>query len=419
MTSVESAADRYVAFARTVTESGILSDPWVDGAPRFREAPIVLDDSLAKEMARAAEQIAEIYNEMTLLVSDEPSLLDDFFGLSPVQKALWLSSAPLWHGIARADVFRTKEGFQIAELNCDTPTGEPEAVVLGALAKAAADSDSLTDPNASLGDRFLEMLDLVEKSELEPDAPKAVGIVYPTEFTEDLSLVRLYRDWLGRRGRSVVLGSPYNLSFDERGLTLFDEPVGLILRHYKTDWWAERASVWTDEELADSVPLVEPLRAVVSAMAEGKAAVVNPFGSALPQNKRAMAFFWEHIHRFSPNAQRVIEELVPYSVRLETMHEEQLIADQASWVIKSDYGAEGDEVILGTLVTPEIWKESLAKARPGRWIAQRYFEAIPEESGTINYGVYLIAGEACGLYARLQAGPTDGSALSVPVLVRA
>ncbi len=419
MTSVESAADRYVAFARTVTESGILSDPWVDGAPRFREAPIVLDDSLAKEMARAAEQIAEIYNEMTLLVSDEPSLLDDFFGLSPVQKALWLSSAPLWHGIARADVFRTKEGLQIAELNCDTPTGEPEAVVLGALAKAAAGSDSLTDPNASLGDRFLEMLDLVEKSELEPDAPKAVGIVYPTEFTEDLSLVRLYRDWLGRRGRSVVLGSPYNLSFDERGLTLFDEPVGLILRHYKTDWWAERASVWTDEELADSVPLVEPLRAVVSAMAEGKAAVVNPFGSALPQNKRAMAFFWEHIHRFSPNAQRVIEELVPYSVRLETMHEEQLIADQASWVIKSDYGAEGDEVILGTLVTPEIWKESLAKARPGRWIAQRYFEAIPEESGTINYGVYLIAGEACGLYARLQAGPTDGSALSVPVLVRA
>ena len=27
-------------------------------------------------------------------------------------------------------------------------------------------------------------------------APRTVGIVYPTEFTEDLSVIRLYRRWL-------------------------------------------------------------------------------------------------------------------------------------------------------------------------------------------------------------------------------
>jgi len=410
--------ERYAAYARSVTASGILTDPWVDGAPRFREEPIVLTASLAREMERAAEKIGSVYNEMVELVSDEPPLLDDFFCLTPVQKALWMSSAPLWHGVARADVFRTREGLQIAELNCDTPTGEPEAIVLGALAKKARPEPEWVDPNASFEERFLKMIDQIARTELAEGASKSVGIVYPTEFTEDLSLVRLYRKWLESRGQNVVLGSPYNLAFGDRGLTLFDEPIGLVLRHYKSDWWAERSSAWVDEELPDQVPLVEPIRALFSAMADGKATVVNPFGAALPQNKRSMAFFWEHIHRFSTDSQRVIEELVPYTIRLESMHEEQITSEQEAWVLKSDYGAEGEEVILGKLVSPAVWRESLLKARVGRWVAQRYFEALSEEGGTINYGVYLIAGEASGMYARLQAGPTDGSALSVPLLVQ-
>lgn len=413
----ESEEERYASYARSITKGGILTDPWVDGSPRFRKEPIVIAQSLALEMEKAAEQIASVYNEMTEIVFDEPSLLDDFFCLTPVQKALWMSSAPVWHGIARADVFRTRDGLQIAELNCDTPTGEPEAVVLGALAKS--DHPDLINPNEALEARFLRMIDHVARTELSPNAPRAIGIVYPTEFTEDLSLVRLYRKWLEEKGNEVVLGSPYNLSFGDAGLALFDQPVGLVLRHYKSDWWAERSSAWIDEELPDTVPLVEPIRALFSAMADGMATVVNPFGAAVPQNKRSMAFFWEHIHRFSVGAQRVIESLIPYTVRLESMHEEQIIVEQTEWVLKSDYGAEGEEVILGKLVSPEAWKESLLKARAGRWIAQRYFDALIEEGGIINYGIYLVAGEACGIYTRLQAGPTDGSALSVPLLVRA
>jgi hypothetical protein len=101
------------------------------------------------------------------------------------------------------------------------------------------------------------------------------------------------------------------------------------------------------------------------------------------------------------------------------MHEEQLIAQRSEWVLKSDYGAEGDEVIIGPYVTDELWKESIAHARPGRWVAQRYFEAEAIDDGgrTVNHGVFLVAGEACGLYARVQAGATNEHALSAPVLV--
>jgi glutathionylspermidine synthase len=407
-------ASAYEAFGRRITASAIVTDPWVFGEPRFREEPVVIPASEAREMYRVSESVAEVYNELCLMVADEPEVLDTFFGLSPYQKAMWMASQPLWHVIARADVFVTDEGLQIAELNCDTPTGEAEAIVLGPLAARAG----TTDPNRQLAQRFGDVTEVLATAMLGKGAPRRAGIVYPTELPEDLSLVRLYKKTFEERGWQVVFGSPYNLTHDERGLVLFDEPISLVLRHYKTDWWGERQSAWDDEELLDPQPLEESLEAVLAAMLEGQVAVVNPFGAVVPQNKRAMAFMWEQIHRFSRRAQDTIRAHVPVTRRLEAVHVEQLVAQKDDWVLKSDYGAEGDEVVIGRLVTPEVWKESLTHARPGRWVVQRYFRAKEGPRGeTINYGVFLLAGEASGLYARVQIGATDDRALSAPVLI--
>lgn len=401
----------YEAFARRITASGIVTDPWLQGEPRFREEPVIVSASDARAMYGVAEAVAEVYNELCLLVADEPELLDSFFGLSAYQKAMWLASQPLWHAIARADVFVTDEGMQIAELNCDTPTGEAEAIVLGPLAARAG----TTDPNRELATKFADVVGILTKGR---EGVKRAAIVYPTELPEDLPLVRLYKKTFEARGWEVVLGSPYNLVHDERGLVLFDEPVSLMLRHYKTDWWGERQSAWNDEELLDPRPLEEPLEAVLAALLEGSCTVVNPFGAVVPQNKRAMALMWEQIHRFSRRSQDTIRAHVPVTRRLEAFHLEQLVAQKDDWVLKSDYGAEGDEVVIGKLVTPEVWVESLELARKGRWIVQRYFNAKQDAQGAIvNYGVFVLAGEASGLYARAQVGATDDHALSAPVLV--
>ncbi|MBS2018480.1 MAG: glutathionylspermidine synthase family protein [Deltaproteobacteria bacterium] len=408
----------YEAFARQITASGIVTDPWLAGEPRFREDAVVVPAAEARAMYRAAESIAEVYNELCLIVADEPELLDTFFALSPYQKAMWLASQPLWHGIARADVFATSEGLQIAELNCDTPTGEAEAIVLGPLAARAG----TIDPNRDLAARFGEIAEMIWRATLKEKVstlPKRAGIVYPTELPEDLSLVRLYKRTFEERGFEIVLGSPYNLSHDPaRGLLLFDEPISLVLRHYKTDWWGERQSAWDDEDVLDPQPLEEPLEAVLAAMLEGTCAVVNPFGAVVPQNKRAMAFMWEQIHRFSRRAQEIIRAHVPPTRRLEAFHKEQLAAQKDEWVLKSDYGAEGDEVVIGRLVSAEEWTTALAHARKNRWIVQRYFRAHEGPRGeSVNYGVFLLGGEACGLYARVQIGATDVRALSAPALI--
>jgi len=394
----------YEAFAKRVCETGIITDPWLDGQPRFAQTPVVIEASTRDQLYEVAERIASVYNELVGLVGDTPSFLDEFFGFTPTQKAMWASSVPSWHGIARADVFLTSEGPCIAELNCDTPTGQAEAVVLGELAGEGS-------PNGQLQARFVHMVEAIAAAELKREpSGLCIGLVYPTELTEDLALVRLFRSWLEGRGHRVVLGSPYNLAFVKPRLQLFGVPVDVVVRHYKSDWWCERAPVWSNDSIPDAAPLIAPLAAILSAIAEGTVCVVNPMAAILTQNKRAMAFMWEHIHRFSPAAQAVIQAHIPFTARMEVMHEAQLLTQKNEWVIKSDYGAEGDEVVVGRAV-------SLAK--PRRFVAQRFFDATPVSNGEIvNYGVFLIGGKAAGIYLRTQLGSTDTRAKSVGIVVR-
>ena len=409
----------YERFAERALDTGIFSDPWIEGHPRFRPEPLLLLAETQARLYRAAERVAGVYDEACRIVDASEAWLDDFFRLTPAQKLMWEASRPFWHGVARADVFLTEDGPLVCELNCDTPTGEPEAVLLPSLVPPPP---GYVDPNVGLPGRFLALLEEIGRHTLEAGLPErpVVGLVYPTELTEDLSVVRLYRRWMEERGWSVILGAPYNLGRGEEGeVLLFDQPCDLVVRHYKTDWWGERRPVWLDAEpFPDAEPLGEPLLALLQGPLAGRCAVVNPFGSVLAQNKRMMAFFWEKLELFSRSAQNAIRAHVPYTCRLESMLREQLAAERDQWVLKSDYGAEGDEVIVGPLTSPQLWEESLRQVAPGRWVAQRFFQAEELPGGeTINHGVFLIAGQASGLYARVQKGATDTLAQSTPVFI--
>jgi hypothetical protein len=98
-------------------------------------------------------------------------------------------------------------------------------------------------------------------------------------------------------------------------------------------------------------------------------------------------------------------------------------------VLKSDYGCEGEEVVIGADTSPADWSRTLCDALPARWIAQRRFCPRVERVGqgadlaggaqvTANYGVYLVGGRAAGLFTRLQSGCTDRGAVCAPTLVK-
>jgi hypothetical protein len=255
-----------------------------------------------------------------------------------------------------------------------------------------------------------------------PQRELTIGIVYPTEMTEDLSVISLYARWFEERGARVVLGSPFNLRADGRGgVSLFGVSCAVVWRHYKTDWWGERRPIWRSEPpFADAEPLMDHLRLLAGASARGQCAVINPFGAVLTQNKRMMALLWEEIDRLSAGAQRAVRRYVPYTARLEALPAARLLRERPLWVLKSDYGCEGEEVVIGAETPPGVWSDVLADALPERWIAQRRFDPLRDrKQRSVNYGVYLVAGRAAGLFSRLQSGGTDRCATCAPTLVSA
>jgi len=407
-------APAYERFAARITAGGRLSDAWLDGQPRFDPRPLPLARADHAALVACAEAVADLHDQLARIVAAEPALLESFFGMTEMQRLMWGLSAPAWHGVARADVFLTDDGPRCCELNCDTPSGQPEALALSAALGIAG--DPARDPNHALERRMVGMLGAFAARVSGTTAAPSVGIIYPTEITEDLALVALYQRWLEGRGLRVALGSPFNLrARGDGGVAVLDVPCDVLLRHYKTDWWGERLPVWSDEPpLPDPEPLLQPLGVIARATLAGRLAVVNPFGAVLPQNKRAMAFLWEHRERLPPAAQDAVERYIPFTLRLEAADRAALARDREQWVLKSDYGCEGEEVIVGAEVEPPLWQETLEKALPRRWVAQRRFLPLRDDDGAaVNYGVYLVAGRAAGLYCRRARGATDRAALSI------
>jgi glutathionylspermidine synthase len=417
--SVETPLNSYAAFAQQLYDTCIISDPWIEGRERFRLEPVILSNETYHRLCTAAEAIGQVYEELCELVWAHPEWLDEFFHLTPYQKLMWLSSEGRWHGIARLDLFLLPDGtIQMCEMNSDTPSGEAETVVLNQLCHPRYPNTK--NPNERFAEQFYAMvMESYQASCGESKKPVlTVGIVYPTEMPEDLSMITLYQQWFEERGCRVILGSPYNLHRLPSGeLALFDSPIDVLLRHYKTDWWGERFPVWSDaDDFPDSEPLDVQLRYVLEAELANRVVVVNPFGAVLTQNKLTMAFCWSSIALFSPEAQQTIRSYIPETHRLCDVAATSW--NKTDWVLKSDYGCEGDEVVLGRFVSDEIWNVSLAAALPEHWIIQRFFDAQPFEGDLIpNYGVYLLGGEACGIYTRLSAQATDYTAVTAPTFV--
>jgi glutathionylspermidine synthase len=413
----------YGEFARMLYSTCILSDPWLAGRERFRLQGAVLEPEQATALREAAERVGQVYHELTEIIREHPALLDDFFGLTPYQKAMWLASAGRWHGIARVDLFICRDGrVRACEMNSDTPSGEAEAVLLNQLLHPF--HPETADPNTELEERFWQMLAASHQARLaaageSPAAPQRIAIIYPTDLPEDLSMIALYRQWLERRGCRVLIGSPFNLGLGEQGrVTVFGEAIDLVFRHYKTDWWGEREPIWQNQApYPDPDPLERELLLLLEAEHRGRVTVVNPFGSVVTQNKLSMALMWERRELFSRRAQEWIAEHIPETRRLATIDYAQLKREE--WVLKSDYGCEGDSVVCGPFAKPKDWRLALTTAIRRHWVGQRFFEVEPSGDGLLpNYGVYLIGGCAAGFYTRLARAATDYTAVAAPTYVR-
>lgn len=413
----------YQTFADALLSTNRISDPWLDGKERFRLEPVLLSQHQYLRLSEAAERIGALYDELCAIILNTPSYLD-FFNLTPYQRLMWFASGGEWHGIARLDLFLLSDGsIRTCEMNSDTPSGEAEAVLLNEILYPPHKT-LYFNPNSEFEQRFCSMIQSFTTEEAT-NYKIRIGIVFPTEQPEDLSMILCYEEWLTRAGCEVVRGAPYNLHLLKDGsAAMFGEKIDILLRHYKTDWWAERESVWLDgEPFPDPDPLHRELSVALEASSNGHLRIVNPFGAVLTQNKLTMAFVHTFSYLFSEAAQETIQYYIPKTHRLCDIQQSNewntVMNEPERFVLKSDYGCEGDEVIIGRGVSLELWQRSLEQAIPTRWIVQEFFEAAPSNDGFLpNYGVYLLGGKASGIYTRLAPLQTDYRALSAATFVQ-
>lgn len=389
------------------------------GGMRFRADVYALSADDARALAAAGEGLMGALDELVRIVRGEPSLLATFFAMPPMWAKMCAEGADWWHVFARMDVFWTAdERWQICEINADTPSGQTDMWAL--LDVLSPDTPWGEVPGRDYTDRLVSMLAALA-APLAADAPPVLALIYPTDISEDLDLMAAYKRQAEAAGFRVVLGAPTNIRVHEDGtFSLFDVPFALMLRHYKTDWWGERRRVWFDQPVIyDPWPL-DVLAPLLQAEAEGRMTIVNPFGSMLAQSKKAFAFFWEEAARFSPQTQAVIRAVVPRTERVVTLGIERLRQERPLWVLKSDFGCEGEEVVVGKNLTDAAWQRALALIIPERWVAQAFFDVMPLDSGALpNLGLYTIAGRVAGMYTRVnQPGAiTDIRAQAIPVVV--
>ncbi len=404
----------YSLLHNRLTASHIITDSWVDGRERFDTVPHILPYDEFQSLCVAAERIGEAMNEATKYIWSDPELLDSYFMLTASQKRMWFSSDGCWHVIARLDLFLLADGtIRVCEINADTPSGEAEAVLLNRI--VSEHYTELYNPNQNFEDTFYHFVR--EMAQITIGCCSTVGIIYPTDMPEDLSMIVLYKQLFERYGHTVILGSPYNIRRAHSGkLSLFGSEIDVLIRHYKTDWWGEREPIWSDaEEFPDPDPIEPQLTRVLRAVSEGHTTVVNPFGAVVVQNKSMMSFLHDFKHHFSTETQTVIEQYIPETYRLMDVDFNQL--NREEWVLKSVYGCEGDEVLLGSTMSDEQWYDALELAISRHWILQKYFEPRRNNGQIANYGVYLIAGSTAGIYTRLSPGATDIHSLSAATLV--
>lgn len=444
MTPFQSRFADYASFAAALQQTCVISDPWLEGKERFRVFPMILPENLLQRLYLAAEQIGQMYDEVAAFIWNNPELLDTFFRLTPYQKFMWFSSGARWHGIARLDMFVLDNGeIQVCEMNSDTPSGEGETVVVNQVCfENLLVPGSLYNPNHTFEEKFCAMV----RHSFESAFPHrdereqiVIALIYPTEIPEDLSMITVYKLWLAQRGFIVITGSPFNVqALPGNRVGMFGQEVQIIVRHYKTDWWGERLSVWMEgEEFPDPDPLDKQLRIIINAELSGNVVVINPFGAVVTQNKLFMALCWQYREHFSTASQQTIEQFIPITYRLSDISG--IEDDKNTWVLKSDYGCEGDEVIIGQNVQQDIWDLCLAKADQKRWIAQKFFSALDEKTFTQqyvpeidnastgktsagvsyipNFGVYLSGGKASGIFTRLAPVVTDYQSVCTPTFI--
>jgi hypothetical protein len=258
--------------------------------------------------------------------------------------------------LLRFDFHFTREGWRISEVNADVPGGLAEASLL-----PRSFGTPLGDPSAAWADAIARAA-----------GGGRVALVSARGYLEDHQVVAWLQRELGRRGVEAHLAGPKNIEWRD-GRARLGGPLDMVVRFFQAEWLRE-----------------EPY------FRGARTPIANPGLAVLAESKR-LPLLWPELSSEMPTWRRLLPET-------------RAVAGGGEWLWKKAYSNTGDHVT----VRAPLWKSS--------WAAQRRFVTLaidtPEGPRQPCLGVYVLDGEAIGVYGRLARGDfVDWRAADVAVVL--
>jgi glutathionylspermidine synthase len=373
-------------------------DPQVGDHSTLAPFALIMQRSTWTHLATLAEQLAAetLAAESELL--QRPDLWLTLAFPSPLRRLLRHNTpATLTPTAARSmrfDFHLTTTGWQISELNSDVPGGYTEAWNLPRLIV-----QHLPDNLTPAGNPAAAYTHAIAKSA----NGKPVALLCAPGYMEDRQLITHLAAQLREQGTSACIADLRQLHWHHGHASLLLNntltPLGAIVRFYQSEWLAQlpRRHNW------------QPL------FLHGKTPVTNPPAAALTESK-AFPLIWPSLHTKLPTWQRLLPETRPAR--------QTPWPNNPDWLLKGAYSNNGDEVLFPELASPKTLRHLRRELffTPHRWIAQRRFTPLPIDTplgpAFPCIGIYIIEGQAAGIYARLSPNPLiDFAATEVAVLL--
>jgi len=358
-------------------------DSYVDGQLRLLPESLCLTRSEHEQIVATSERLAQILRRLERRVKQSPEMMDQL-GIPKRVQELIQHEPESELQLARYDFSQTPDGqWQVCEFNEDVPGGFNEII---SSVKLLSEYHS--------GYHFVDCFEQQLLAAIP--AQGTVALMYATGYAEDLQHMLVIQQVLRDRGQESVLCSPRHLRKTWRGFTAGGQRVSFGLRFYPGEWFS----------------LLENQRDWWQAVAKWR--MLNPLTRLISQSKAIFAM-WDRPEYLSPADVTFLKQVTPASFCWASVdlasHLEQVGQQQREWVLKQNFGRMGDNVVMGSLVTPLIWQATLAEVqkKPQDWIAQRRFSVAPLvlESGVVYpaVGAYLINGRFVGYYSRVAKAP--------------
>jgi len=378
-------------------------DAQVGDHPTLAPFPLLLGRDLSGRLSRWSEQLAAESMAAETELLGEPRLWEPLAVPRAIRRVLARGAergfTPACGRVLRFDFHPTAEGWRLSEVNADVPGGYSEATEFTRL---VADAHPGLAPAGAPGAVWADAVAVHARAATNNAAPVG-ALVHAPGFTEDVQVVSYLAGLLRTRGCAVVLAQPQHLAWDEGRARLVTAhhsgPLDFIVRFFQAEWLAQlpRAIAWH------------------SLIAEGRTPVANPGVAVLLESKR-FPLVWDRLRTPLPTWRALLPETREVPLSLGSL--------DASWVLKSAYSNNGDDVLHRELTPAAEWRKAtrwLAVSR-GSWIAQRRFEprAIETPWGPMHVclGLYTVDGRAAGIYGRLsRRAIVDYRAVDVAVLI--